>query len=297
MIGYSREELATVDWAKLTHPDDLASNLRQFNRLLSGEIDRYSMEKRYIRKDGSTLYAAISVNAVRAADARLKYAVGLAVDTTTKTKLAEHFLADMRRQLIEAQEQERARIGRELHDDTLQRLALLAMDIGRIAETPVQIPTRLQELRAQVDGISKDVQALSHDLHASNLEYLGVVSGIRSWCNDFEKRHHMQVVFRSNISASLPRPIGIALFRIVQEGLHNALKHSGTNRVEVSLAERQNEVYLLIEDAGRGFDIDDVHCGLGLISMRERARLIGGNFAIDSGTNRGTKIKVQVPLR
>jgi len=198
--------------------------------------------------------------------------------------------------LIEAQEQERARIGRELHDDTLQKLALLAVDIGRVAETPTQIPTRMKELRTQVDEISKEIQALSHDLHAVNLEYLGVVSGIRSWCIEFERRHKILVAFDSNVRTPLPRPIGIALFRIAQEALHNAHKHSGVNRVEVSLAERENEVYLLIHDWGRGFNMDDVHCGLGLISMRERARLIGGNLTIDSQPERGTRIQVRVTV-
>jgi PAS domain S-box-containing protein len=296
MMGYSREELTTIDWTKLTHPDDLASDLAQFSRVLAAEIDHYSLEKRYIRKDGSTLYATISVNAIRAAGGRLKYAVGLAVDTT-QGKVAEASLAEMRCQLIEAQEQERARIGRELHDDILQRLASLAMDIGRVAEVPSEIPMRLQGLRAQVDEISREVQALSHDLHASDLEYLGGVSGIRSWCIDFARRHNLVVAFNSNVQNPLPRPIAAPLFRIAQEALHNALKHSGTNQVEIDLAEISKEVHLLIRDAGRGFNLEDVNGGLGLVSMRERARLIGGSMTIDSKPDHGTSISVNVPLR
>jgi PAS domain S-box-containing protein len=296
MIGYSREELETIDWTKFTHPDDLAADLEQFSRLLSGEIDHYYLEKRYIRKDGSTLHAAMSVNAVRTANARLKYAVGLAVEAA-HGELAERSLADIRRQLIEAQEQERARIARDLHDDILQRLALLAIDIDRMAQTPDHIPNRLPELRAQVDEIATEIRALSNDLHSSNLEYLGGVSGIRSWCLDFAKRQKMQVAFNSDVQTALPRAIGIALFRIAQEALHNALKHSGADRVTVSLVEQSNEVTLLIQDSGRGFKVERVHRGIGLASMGERAQLIGGSLNIDSEPERGTSIHVRVPLR
>jgi signal transduction histidine kinase len=171
------------------------------------------------------------------------------------------------------------------------------MDIGRMAEAPDHIPTRLQALRAKVDEVANDIRALSNDLHASNLEYLGGVSGIRSWCIDFANRHKMQVAFDSDVQTPLPRPIGIALFRIAQEALHNALKHSGTDRVTVSLVERSNELILLIQDPGRGFRTEQVHRGLGLVSMRERARLIGGSLNIDSEPQRGTSIHVTVPFR
>ena len=296
MIGYSPEELSTIDWAQLTHPDDLATDLEQFDRLVSGQIDSYLLEKRFIRKDGKVLHTGISVNAVRGADATLKYGVKLAVDISQR-KPAEDSLAHMRRKLIEAQEQERARIGRELHDDTSQKLALLALDIGRITGNSADISSHLKALRAQVDQISKDIHALSHDLHAANLEYLGVVDGIGNWCTVFGERHKMLVTFSSDVQTILPHQTGISLFRIAQEALQNALKHSGTNQVEVRFVERSNEIHLLIRDLGRGFAIDHVHVGLGLISMRERARLIGGTLTIDSGPERGTSIEVRVPLQ
>ena len=295
MIGYSREELSAADWDMLTHPDDLAPSLAQFSRLLSGEIDHYNLEKRYIRKDGRTLYAAVSINAVKGQDAKLKYVVGLAIDTT-QSRMAERSLTDLRQQLLKAQEQERARIGRELHDDTLQRLASVSKDIEHLGESPALTSIRLKELKEHLNEISTDLQTLSHDLHATNLKNLGVISGIRSWCNEFEKRNQVIVAFESNVR-TLPRHMGIELFRIIQEALQNVVKHSGAKRVEISLAENSEEVHLLIQDEGRGFNMGVLNGGLGLISMRERAQLIGGSLTINSEMKRGTSILVRASLR
>ena len=296
MIGYSREELASISWEELTHPDDLASDVAQFKRLLSGEIPEYTLEKRFLRKNGEILYCEISVAAVRKADGALRYAVGMAVDST-QNKRAEQSLAEMTGKLIEAQEQERARIGRELHDDIGQRLALLALDIDLLQENPSKISLRLRDLRTQIDEISGDIQSLSHDLHAVKLEYLGIVAGIKSWCVDFGVRFKIQISFSGNLRTQLPRSIGICLFRVVQEALHNVVKHSGAKRAEVNLRECPSEVHLVIRDAGRGFDANEVRGGLGLISMRERIRLVNGAISIDSKPRRGTTIYVRVPLQ
>jgi len=296
MIGYSREELASVDWAELTHPDDLASNIAQFNRVLSGEIQGYTLAKRFLRKNGEILCAEISVTAVRGADGAIKYFVGLGIDATER-KQAEQSLADMTRKLIEAQEQERARIGRQLHDDIGQRLALLALDIDLLAEeNPSRRLRGLRDLRTQIDEISRDVQTLSHDLHAAKLEYLGALAGIKSWCMDFGQRYKIHIGFTGDVRSPLPGGVGICLFRVVQEALQNVVKHSGANRAEVSFRECDNEVHLVIRDPGRGFDRREVSGGLGLISMRERIRTVDGTLTIESGRMRGTSILVRVPM-
>ena len=295
MMGYSREELASLDWAELTHPDDLASNAALFNRFLSGEIRDYMMEKRYLRKNREVLFAEISVSGLRGPDGALKCAVTLVVDVSQR-KLAERSLADMTRKLIEAQERERTRIGRDLHDDIGQRLALLAMDMDLLRKDPSMMPVGLRKLRADVNEISRDLQSLSHDLHADRLEYLGAVAGIRSWCVDFGARYKIRVDFTSNVRAPLPGVVGICLFRVVQEALQNVVKHSGTDWAKVNFAESPKGVRLVISDAGRGFDPREVRGGLGLISMRERIRLLDGTVVIKSGPMRGTSILVRVPL-
>jgi signal transduction histidine kinase len=156
----------------------------------------------------------------------------------------------MTRKLIEAQEQERARIGRELHDDINQRLALLNVELERLEEKPSEVGIRVQELRKQVTDISNDVQALSHDLHSSKLEYLGVVAGIKSWCKEFAERQRMEIDFKSDVPTAVPLEIGRSLFRVLQEALHNAIKHGGVKRVEVQLREESGEIHLIVSESG-----------------------------------------------
>jgi PAS domain S-box-containing protein len=217
----------------------------------------------------------------------------------TDRKRAEGVLSDMTRKLIEAQEQERVRIARELHDDITQKLAMLAVELGQLQHNPSEVPTRVQELRKELAQISVDVQALSHDLHSSKMEYLGVVEGMRSWCKEFGERRKLGIDFQSDLSSILPSELGIGLFRVLQEALHNTLKHSGVGHVEVQLSQGPNDVYLTIVDKGVGFDLEATiqGRGLGLVSMRERIRLLNGTITIDSKPACGTRIHVRVPLQ
>jgi PAS domain S-box-containing protein len=216
----------------------------------------------------------------------------------THRKQMEEALSVMSRKLIAAQEQERARIGRELHDDINQRLAMLSLELQRLQHHHPEARGSLQELRKQATEISDDVQALSHELHSSKLEYLGVVGGIKSWCKEFAERQGMEIDFKSNVHNVLPFEVGVCLFRILQEALHNAVKHSGVKYMEVQLVEQSNEVHLTISDSGRGFDVEAAMKGkgLGLTSMCERVRLVNGTIAIDSKLMRGTTIQVRVPF-
>ena len=216
----------------------------------------------------------------------------------TRRKQMEEMLSSMTRKLIDAQEQERARIGRELHDDINQRLAMLALELEQLQGNPSEVESRVRELRKRTAEISDDVQALSHELHSSKLEYLGVVKGIRSWCNEFGDRQRIEIEFKSDVMSVLPLEVGVCLFRVLQEALHNVVKHSGEKRVEVQLAEHSNEIQLIVRDSGRGFDIEAARqCrGLGLNSMQERVRLVGGTFGIESEPMGGTTIRVCIPV-
>jgi len=217
----------------------------------------------------------------------------------TRRKQMEEALSRMSRNLIESQEQERTRIGRELHDDINQRLAMLAIELEQLQENPSDNRSRLQELRKQTIEISDDVQALSHELDSSKLERLGAIGGMRSWCREFGERQGIQVEFKSpEAKISLPREIGLCLFRVLQEALHNAAKYSGVRRIEVQLREDAGEIHLLVSDLGRGFDLETAKegRGLGLTSMQERIRLINGIIEIRSKPMGGTTIHVHVSL-
>jgi signal transduction histidine kinase len=217
----------------------------------------------------------------------------------TERKEAEEVISTMTRKLIEAQEKERARIGRELHDDINQQLAMLVLELEQLRDNPVEVGTRLQELRKQAIEISNDVQALSHELHSSKLEYLGAVAGIKSWCREFGERQRMEIEFKSDVASVLPLEVGVCLFRVLQEALHNAVKYSGAKRVEVQLAEHSNQVHLIVRDSGKGFDIEVARQGrgLGLTSMQERVRLLNGSVEIQSKLSAGTTIHVRVPFQ
>jgi signal transduction histidine kinase len=216
----------------------------------------------------------------------------------TDRKRAEEALASMSRNLIAAQERERTRIGRELHDDINQRLALLALELEELQKNPSNVESRAEQLREQTTEISRDVQALSHELHSSKLEYLGVVRGMKGWCHEFAERQKMEIDFKTDVVSTLSFEVGLCLFRVLQEAVHNSVKHSGVKRVEVQLMERANEVHLTVEDRGKGFDAEAASQGpgLGLTSMQERVRLANGTIEIQPGPAGGTTIRVRVPI-
>lgn len=265
-------------------------------RALQGETLRAN-EDAWERDDGATTWVRWEIRPWRTPTGSVGGILIFAEDITHRKRM-EEALSEMSRKLIESQEQERARIGRELHDDINQRLAMLAVELEQLEENPLEIRSRLRELRKQTIEISNDVQALSHELHSSKLEYLGVVAGIRSWCREFAERQKIQIDFRDDVSNVLPFDIGLALFRVLQEALHNAIKHSGVKRLEVQMLERSEEVHLIVSDSGKGFDLEAAKQlgGLGLTSMRERVRLVNGEMEIQSKPIGGTTIYVRIPF-
>jgi signal transduction histidine kinase len=220
----------------------------------------------------------------------------------TRRKQAEEALLGMSRRLIEAQDQERARIARELHDDINQRLALLAISLERLQQNPpssVELMREIGEARKELENLGSDVQALSHRLHSSKLEYLGLAVAAAGFCREVSSRHGVEIDFHSeNIPKVLPKEIELSLFRVLQEAIQNATKHSGSRHFEVSLRGGSSEIELTVRDSGIGFDPEEAMKGrgLGLTSIRERLKLVNGNLSIDSHPQRGTTIQARVPL-
>ena len=219
----------------------------------------------------------------------------------THLKQMEASLSGMTQKLIESQEKERARIARELHDDVAQRIALLCIGLDQLqhAHMDSEVSTRIGVLRRQTDEILADVQSLSHELHSSKLEHLGIVAAMRNLCKEFGGQQKMEVVFQSgDLPSPLPPEVSISLFRVLQEALRNAAKHSGVKNVEVRILETTDEIHLTIGDSGRGFDVATAMQGrgLGLTSMQERIRLVNGTISIESKPMGGTTIHVRVPL-
>jgi PAS domain S-box-containing protein len=265
-------------------------------RCLEGETLRAD-EDRWDGQDGPH-WARWEVRPWKTAEGTVGGILILSEDITRRKQM-EETLSTLSRKLIDSQEQERARIGRELHDDINQRIAILAIELERLQNDPSDVQNHLQELRKQTAELSNDVEALSRELHSSKLQYLGVVSGMRSWCREFGERQNMVIDFKSDVSSVVSFDVGISLFRVLQEALHNALKHSGVKRIEVELREVFNEIHLTVTDLGRGFEIDAAirGPGLGLTSMQERVRLLNGSIEIQSKPMLGTTIHVCVPFR
>ena len=282
------------------HPDDRESVIATIARL-TPENPTGNVIYRVLTTEGAFLWLRSSGRAIFDSEGKMLRVIGMVADITD-LKRAEHALVEMTRKLVDAQEQERARIARELHDDISQRLALLAVELDQVqadrGELSPVVRGHLSELQKQMQEVSMDVQALSHDLHSSKLEYLGVVAGIKAWCKEFAERQRMEIQFSSDVSTVLALDVGFSLFRVLQEALHNAVKHSGTRRVNVELRETSNEIQLVVSDSGRGFDVGTAlrGKGLGLSSMRERVRLVNGTISIESKPRSGTTIHVRVPV-
>ena len=207
------------------------------------------------------------------------------------------------RRLIEAQEKERTRIARDLHDDFCQRLALLTIELELLQQSspdlPAEVSRRLRELGKQTSKIATDIQSLSHELHSSKLEYVGIAAAMRGFCQEFGEQQKVEVDFRTHdLPGPLSADISLCFFRVLQEALHNSAKHSGVRHFEVRLWGTPDEIHLTVGDSGSGFDSEAAKRsrGLGLISMEERLKLLNGTFSIESQPKRGTTIHACVPL-
>lgn len=296
IFGYTEEEAVGQPVRILIPPDLLDEEIVILEALSAGNrIKHYETVR--VTKAGKKVSVSLTISPVKDSKGKIIGVSKIARDITER-KLAEEALSGMTRKLIEAQEQERARIGRELHDDITQRLAMLALELDQILDAPFDLERLVQEVRKQMTEISNDVQAMSHDLHSSKLEYLGVAAGIKSWCKEFGERHRMQIDFKSNVSSDLPLQVGVPLFRVLQEALHNVIKHSGVRQASVQLRVDSGEIHLIVNDLGKGFDFEAALAGqgLGLTSMRERVRLVNGTILIESKPVGGTTVHVHVPF-
>jgi signal transduction histidine kinase/ABC-type uncharacterized transport system substrate-binding protein len=206
--------------------------------------------------------------------------------------------------LINAQEMERSRLASELHDDFSQRLALLTLELDNVSEalpdSSQAAKRRLHKLLNSASELGADLHTVSHRLHSSTLRSLGLVPALKALCQEFSSRHGVEIVFSSDdIPSAVPPNVALCLFRIVQEGLQNLGKYSSALEGHVNLRKEGDRLFLSVSDEGRGFDAKEVRnrVGLGILSMGERARLVGGQFEIRSAPGKGTKIDVCVPLQ
>jgi PAS domain S-box-containing protein len=300
-LSSSETQLTRQQFSAKVHPDDRALFVSA-DRDVTPENPTSKISYRVIRSDGCVVWVERNACAFFDEQGRLQRMVGMVADITER-KRAEEALAGVSGKLITAQEHERTRIARELHDDIAQRLALLANELQQFREDSPNLPEvrkRVEELEKQTCEIASDIHSLSHELHSSKLEYLGMVPAMRSYCSEFSKQQKLEINFKNHdLPSTLPPAVSLCLFRVLQEALHNSAKYSGAKYIDVELRAMPNEIGLTVSDSGEGFDLKAARegLGLGLISMEERLKVVGGDLLIESQPKHGTTIQARVPLR
>jgi len=254
-----------------------------------------------VRANGQEFPIEASISNIVAADGIRLFTV--IIRDITGRKEAEEFLHSLSGQLIEAQEEERRRIAREIHDDIQQRVAMLAVDLDTLAHNVDNggngTSRRLVELWDFASQLGADLHSLSHRLHSSTLDNLGLAEAVRALCEEFENHYKIEVSF---IAGNVPRNIqgegALCLFRVAQEALQNVRKHSHAERAEVCVEGLTDKIHLSVCDGGKGFDpsTGPRQGGIGIRSIEQRLRLVNGQFAIRSSPTEGTRIDAWVPI-
>jgi PAS domain S-box-containing protein len=279
------------------HPGD---RQRYMNTLrdLTPAHDTYLTSYRKLLPDGRNCWIEVRGRGFFDCQGNLLRVVGIASDITAR-KEAEDSLRELSSRLITAQEEERSRLARELHDGVSQGLTVISLGIAQAAKaaTNADLSSKLEKLNGKLQDVLSDISQLSHELHPSTLKHLGLPLAIRSLCQELSETHGVDVDFTAKSEQQPPsQEASLCLYRVAQEALQNVVKHSRSKRAWVELRDSADDVRLCICDEGIGFDARSRKSGLGLISMRERLRLVGGRITISSRHPSGTCIEAHVPL-
>jgi PAS domain S-box-containing protein len=301
IFGITSDTYVTTgaDFHRFVHPDDRTrvsasiADARQNQKL-------YAEEFRVLQQDGTVRWLGARGKFFYARNGEPKRMLGVSVDIT-KRKFAEEALSGMNRKVIEAEERERARVARELHEDIGQRLALLAIAIQQITDDAscrtAGFLDPMEAVWTQTLEILSDVKASAHELYSPRLEYLGIAGVMKSFCEEFANRKNVDIDFSNGVVGAVRPDVSICLFRVLQEALHNGVMHSGKRQFRVELWAEADEIHLRVSDSGTGFDFSAERAGrgLGLVRIEQRVKLIEGITLIDSHPDKGTTVHVRVP--
>jgi two-component system, NarL family, sensor kinase len=299
MFQFSQSEIEGMDLDELIAPHDRGGAARLTG--LSRETGVVHATTQRCRKDGTLL--DVELHGVRLfSDSKFVGAFAFYQDISER-KRSEEKLQALRSRLTRAQEEERARIARDLHDDTGQRLALLSIDLEQLKQFSVKsqsaLTPQLDSLVRIASEITSDVHNVSRRLHPSQVELLGLVRALANFCKDFASRNSMEIRFVHPELASNPSPdVALCLFRVAQESIRNVHKHSGVREAILELKEVSGALHLRVSDSGAGFDPASLDSapGIGLLSMEERLRSMGGELAVQSTLGGGTTVEASIPL-
>ena len=317
--GLPMEKLRGSGWLEAVHPEDLDPALSIYVSAFEARLP-WSLEYRLRRADGAYRWMLASGVPKYGPDGSFAGYVGCDIDITERRNAEDQIresraaleashreIQQLAGRLIEAQDAERARIARDLHDDVSQQLAGLSIALSglkrRMDELNVsdELRTDLRALHERTTALAQNVRHLSHDLHPTVLRHAGLVAALTSYCAEVERSHGTA----SKCSAegdlgSIAPEVALCLYRIAQEGLRNVVAHAGASRADVRLLRSGDEVELTVTDNGSGFDVAsslERGRGLGLVSIAERVRLARGTFGITAESKKGTCVRVRIPAK
>ena len=300
ILGHPAERWYEQDfWYSHIHPDDREhAAAERLNHVKTR--DNFESEYRMLAGDGRTVWLRDTVSVVRR-DGRPTTIRGFLSDIT-ESKRTEQVLINLSGRLINAQEEERKRIARELHDDLNQRMALLSIELEQLSQKSQSrrgLQPLIHALQIKAQEISAEIHHISYRLHPSKLDHLGLAAAVESLCEELSKGCKIKIEFRQvGFPTHVPKDVRLCLFRIAQESLRNCVKHSSACKARVVLEGTGGAVRLCVSDDGCGFDTESgaMESGLGFTSMRERLRLVGGRLRVHSQPSKGTRIEITVPL-
>jgi PAS domain S-box-containing protein len=302
LLGFRPGEAITLaSFLARLYPEDREPVQQALRRSLEDKAD-YTVEFRVLLPEGGLRWIAAKGRVEDTGPGEAMRMLGACIDITERRQ-AEDAAHALSGRLIHAQEAERMRLARELHDDLSQNLALLSIELEMVGQRPPvdpeQVNRQMQALSVQVKRLSSDVHRLSHELHPSKLEQLGLVAAMHGFCRELAAAYDTAIEFEHHdVPRSLPKELALCLYRITQEALQNVVKHSGATTACVTLTGADNELRLAVTDDGQGFDPQAAqnNGSLGLISMHERVRLVRGRLSVESRPGEGTRVEVRIPI-
>jgi PAS domain S-box-containing protein len=313
MLGYHAGELPAKTFPEITHPEDLPKNLELFQEMMTGKSEGYLLEKRYLRKNGEYFWAQVTVSSIKETKGQPPYSIAVVEDITprkqTQEKLeeSERNLRYLAAQLLTAQERERQRISRDLHDDLGQSLVALKLHLEAIErEEPANLTVIRQKLAIQtafIDDIVNNVRRLCMDLRPTTLDVLGLIMALKRLFKEFSALYGIKFSLDLDEVRNLLSPQAqIIIYRIFQEALTNIAKYAQATRATVTIKRENDKVSFTMQDNGKGFNLEQVRArkdgkrGLGLAAMEERVRMLGGTLEMQSQKGVGTRISFKIPV-
>jgi PAS domain S-box-containing protein len=297
LLGLKAEPFDTWGerFAACLEPEDVLRSVATIQRAIEN-AGIWEFETKFRKPTGEEIY----IRGIARPQKQQKELVfhGILLDITPR-KRAEQLLRELSGRLINAQEEERRRVARELHDGVGQYVAIAAIELSQIAKLASAVPelsNKIAELSERIKHVASEISHISHQLHPALLKSLGINTALLGLCREISDIHDIKVEF---MSGDIPKPMSedveLCLYRVTQEALHNVVKHSKSLHANVQLTSDLQNILLTIEDDGVGFSVGSVSGGLGLVSMQERLRLVEGGVEIHSEPNRGTRIDVHIP--